>query len=163
MTDTQPPGPYVQQKLTREQAVAYLERISLSPDLINAPASLDLLTTITLAQLEQIPKDTSPLHVSEEQWKGPADTPIKLSSNSPGMPLGTASLDRIVKEHKVSLSCHFRLLSHGQLGAQDQRERSPSAHCIHSATPSIGRLLLLHQRHHGGLPSSIRVQGLGDD
>ncbi|KAF7297410.1 Peptidase-S9 domain-containing protein [Mycena indigotica] len=91
--------PFVQSTLTRVEAQAYLQRIKLSPTLLDTPLSLELLSQILLAQLEEIPKDTGPLHVPEEQWAGPP-TPIQLGTSFSNMPLGVASLHRIVEETK---------------------------------------------------------------
>ncbi|KAJ6615460.1 hypothetical protein B0H10DRAFT_1801372 [Mycena sp. CBHHK59/15] len=94
-----PPDPFAQPKLSRPEAAAYLERIKLPPTLLDSPPSLDLLSALFLSNLEQIPKDTTPLHVPEEQWAG-SSTPIKLSSAFTNMPLGVSAFDRIVHENK---------------------------------------------------------------
>ncbi|KAJ7499872.1 arylamine N-acetyltransferase 1 [Mycena latifolia] len=94
-----PSDPYAISTLNRTEAGAYLERIQLPSTLLDSPPSLPLLTTLFLAHLEQIPKDTTPLHVPEEQWHGPS-TPIKLSSAFTNMPVGASAFDRIVHEHK---------------------------------------------------------------
>lgn len=94
-----PADPYAQAKLNRVDAGAYLERIKLPATLLDSPPSLSLLSTLFLSHLEEIPKDTSPLHVPEEQWDGPS-TPIKLSSAFTNMPLGASAFDRIVHENK---------------------------------------------------------------
>ncbi|KAJ7672256.1 arylamine N-acetyltransferase 1 [Mycena polygramma] len=94
-----PAEPYAQAKLNRTEATAYLERIKLPSNLVDSPPSLSLLSTLFLAHLEQIPKDTSPLHVPEGQWNG-ASTPIKLGSAFTNMPLGASAFDRIVHENK---------------------------------------------------------------
>lgn len=93
-----PLDPYLQHVLTPSQAELYLARINLPPSLLNEPPSLELLSKLLLAQLENIPKDTSPLHVPEEQWNIPG--PIKLSSAFTGMPEGTNAFERIVKQRK---------------------------------------------------------------
>ncbi|KAJ7674317.1 hypothetical protein B0H17DRAFT_1208118 [Mycena rosella] len=61
--------------------------------------SLSLLSTLLLSHWEEIPKDTTPLHVPEKQWNGPS-TPIKLGSAFTDMPLGASSFDRIIHENK---------------------------------------------------------------
>ncbi|KAK7053740.1 peptidase-S9 domain-containing protein, partial [Favolaschia claudopus] len=94
-----PPDPYVQAKLTRTEAEAYLQRLRLPSSLLDSAPSLSLLSTLFLSHLEWIPKDTSPLHVPEAQWKGPS-TPIKLSSAFTNMPLGASAYDRIIHESK---------------------------------------------------------------
>ncbi|KAJ7165648.1 arylamine N-acetyltransferase 1 [Mycena crocata] len=91
--------PYAQAKLSKGEAGLYLERIKLPSTLLDSPPSLSLLSTLFLSHLEQIPKDTSPLHVPEAQWHGPS-TPIKLSSALTNMPLGASAFDRIVHESK---------------------------------------------------------------
>ena len=58
-----PQNPYSTSAITREAAHAYLERIRLPPTLLDSPPTLDLLGRLFLAQLENIPKDTSSLHV----------------------------------------------------------------------------------------------------
>ncbi|KAJ6473154.1 arylamine N-acetyltransferase 1 [Mycena sanguinolenta] len=94
-----PLDPYAQPKLNRAEAGAYLERIKLPSTLLDSQPSLSLLSTLFLSHLEQIPKDTSPLHVPEAQWNGPS-TPIKLGSAFTNMPLGASAFDRIVHETK---------------------------------------------------------------
>ncbi|KAJ7039393.1 arylamine N-acetyltransferase 1 [Mycena alexandri] len=94
-----PLDPYAAAKLNKANAGAYLERIKLSSTLLDSPPSLSLLSTLLLAHLEQIPKDTSPLHVPEAQWNGPS-TPIKLGTAFTNMPLGISSFDRIVHDNK---------------------------------------------------------------
>ncbi|KAJ7196940.1 arylamine N-acetyltransferase 1 [Mycena pura] len=94
-----PIDPFAQAKLNRAEADAYLQRIRLPSSLLDSPPSLELLSRLLLSQLEEIPKDTGPLHVPEEQWHGPS-TPIRMSSAFTNMPLGMASLDRIVRDNK---------------------------------------------------------------
>ncbi|KAJ7124502.1 arylamine N-acetyltransferase 1 [Mycena epipterygia] len=94
-----PPDPYAEAKLNKTEAGAYLERIKLPLTLLDSPPSLSLLSTLFLSHLEHIPKDTTPLHVPEEQWRGPS-TPIKLGSAFTNMPLGASAFDRIVHENK---------------------------------------------------------------
>ncbi|KAJ7618513.1 arylamine N-acetyltransferase 1 [Roridomyces roridus] len=97
---TYPPDAFAQTTLNRQDAAAYLDRINLPASLLDSPPSLELLSTVFLAHLEQIPKDTSPLHVPESQWSGPS-TPVNLGSAlADGMPLGSRAFDRIVHEHK---------------------------------------------------------------
>ncbi|KAF7293202.1 Peptidase-S9 domain-containing protein [Mycena chlorophos] len=93
------PDAFVQSVLPKTQAQAYLERIKLSATLIDTPPSLDLLSTILLAQLEQVPKDTGPLHVPENQWTD-ASASIILGSSFTNMPLGIAAGNRIITENK---------------------------------------------------------------
>ncbi|GAA5993162.1 hypothetical protein JCM5350_005390 [Sporobolomyces pararoseus] len=95
-----PLDPYQQLVLTRDQVSLYLERIKLPLSTIEETPSLSLLSQLLLSQLEQIPKDTSPLHVSEAQWNGPSSTAIKLSTAFTNMPEGVSAFDRIVKEKK---------------------------------------------------------------
>ncbi|GAA5999385.1 uncharacterized protein JCM10292_001252 [Rhodotorula paludigena] len=91
--------PYAQARLTKEQVELYLERIALPKDLVHSPPSLDLLKTLMVSHLEHVAKDTSPLHVPEEQWDGPS-TPIKLSSAFTNMPESTGAFDRVVQQRK---------------------------------------------------------------
>jgi len=67
-------------KLTSAQAAAYLARLQLPAELASARPSLALLTQIFTAQNEQVPKDTSSLHVSPADWAGPSK-PIVLGSH----------------------------------------------------------------------------------
>ncbi|BGP46300.1 hypothetical protein JCM10450v2_002142 [Rhodotorula kratochvilovae] len=94
-----PADPWVQQTLTREQTEQYLSRIHLPRALVDAPPSLDLLHKIQVSHLETVIKDTSPLHVPEEQWKGPS-TPIVLGSALCTMPESKGAFDRIVLQKK---------------------------------------------------------------
>ncbi|KAF7331108.1 Peptidase-S9 domain-containing protein [Mycena venus] len=94
-----PADPYAISTQTRAEAGAYLERLKLPSTLLDSPPSLSLLSTLFLSHLEQIPKDTSPLHVPEAQWNGPS-TPIKLGSAFTNMPVGVSAFDRIVHENK---------------------------------------------------------------
>ncbi|KAM0754787.1 arylamine N-acetyltransferase 1 [Meredithblackwellia eburnea MCA 4105] len=96
---TYPQNPFSTSALTRDEAAAYLDRIKLPHSLLDSPASLELLAQLFLAQLENIPKDTSPLHAPSVQWDGPS-SPIVLGSSFTGMPVGLNSQDRIVKQGK---------------------------------------------------------------
>lgn len=94
-----PADPFAVSRLSRTEATAYLERIQLPSSLLDSPPSLSLLSKLFLSHLEQIPKDTSPLHVPEGQWRDPS-TPIKLGSAFTNMPLGASAFDRIIHENK---------------------------------------------------------------
>ncbi|GAA6020037.1 hypothetical protein JCM11491_004906 [Sporobolomyces phaffii] len=94
-----PLDPYEQQVLTREQASLYLDRIGLAQSAMNEPPSLSLLSRLLLAQVEQVPLDTSALHVTESQWTAPPSR-IKLSSALADMPEGLASFDRVVHRRR---------------------------------------------------------------
>ncbi|KAJ7213253.1 arylamine N-acetyltransferase 1 [Mycena rebaudengoi] len=94
-----PRDPFVQAKLSKTDAAAYLARLKLSSTLLDSSPSLSLLSTVFLSHLEQVPKDTSPLHVPEGQWTGPS-TPIKLGSAFSNMPEGVSAFDRIVHDNK---------------------------------------------------------------
>lgn len=94
-----PLDPYAQDVLTSAQTALYLTRINLPTSLLGESPSLELLSKLLLAQLENIPKDTSPLHVPEEQWDTPGTT-IKLSSSFTGMPEGIKAFERIVTQKK---------------------------------------------------------------
>lgn len=84
--------------LSQSDAEAYLRRLKLDPVLVQQSASLELLSTILLAHHEQVPKDTSPLHVPESHWTG--SYPIVLGSSFQQMPLGSLAFSRIVDENK---------------------------------------------------------------
>ncbi|TNY21742.1 arylamine N-acetyltransferase 1 [Rhodotorula diobovata] len=101
MADPWPVDPWAQATLSQEQVEQYLDRIALPRTLAaDEPPSLDLLRRVMVAHLEQVAKDTSPLHVPEEQWDGPSDTPIKLSSAFTNMPESTSAFDRVVVQRK---------------------------------------------------------------
>ncbi|KAI5477185.1 hypothetical protein MNV49_006629 [Pseudohyphozyma bogoriensis] len=72
--------------LSPDVAAAYLLRIALPPALLDDPPSLELLSKLTLAHYEEVPKDTSPLHVKPEEWS--KKQRIVLGSNFAGMPIG---------------------------------------------------------------------------
>lgn len=84
--------------LTPSLAASYLERLLLSPTLLSSPPTLSLLSTVLLAHHEQVPKDTSPLHVPESDWQSP--TPIILGSSFGGMPVGVDAYEGIVRKHR---------------------------------------------------------------
>ncbi|KAJ7260581.1 arylamine N-acetyltransferase 1 [Mycena rebaudengoi] len=94
-----PLDPFAQQKLSKTEVAAYLERLKLSSALLESPPSLSLLSTVFLSHLEEIPKDTSPLHVPEERWSGPS-IPIKMGSAFTNMPEGASAFNRMVHENK---------------------------------------------------------------
>ncbi|GAA5971583.1 hypothetical protein JCM11641_000650 [Rhodosporidiobolus odoratus] len=99
MSDGVPLDPFVATTLSREDAKAYLDRLSLPRSTLDEKPSAQLLQLLMQTQLEQIPKDTSPLHVPEEQWKGP-NTSIKLSSAFTNMPESAGAFDRIIRRRK---------------------------------------------------------------
>lgn len=99
MSDGWPLDPWVQQKLSQEQTEQYLDRLALPRTLVDEAPSFDLLTRVLVSHLEQVPKDTTPLHVPEEQWDGPS-TPIRLSSAFTNMPESTGAFDRVVLQRK---------------------------------------------------------------
>lgn len=86
--------------LSQEDAKAYLTRIALPSSLLESPPSLDLLTQVHVAHHEQVPKDTTPLHISENTWSQPSTPIVQLGSYPDGMPLGAAAFDRIVNKHR---------------------------------------------------------------
>ncbi|GAA6020047.1 hypothetical protein JCM11491_004909 [Sporobolomyces phaffii] len=99
MDDGIPLDPFHQAVLTPEQTSLYLERIQLAQSTAAERPSLALLSKLLLAQLEHIPKDTSPLHVAEPEWRaGPSA--IKLGTAFTNMPEGVSAFDRIVRERK---------------------------------------------------------------
>ncbi|GAA6060951.1 hypothetical protein JCM10212_006533 [Sporobolomyces blumeae] len=91
--------PFHQALLSPSQAIDYLDRISLPRSLIDERPSFELLSRLLLAQLEQIPKDTTPLHVAEAQWASPPSV-IKLSTAYTNMPESTSAFDRVIKQRK---------------------------------------------------------------
>ncbi|BGP14128.1 hypothetical protein JCM10213_002426 [Rhodosporidiobolus nylandii] len=99
MSDGIPPDPFVATALSREDAEVYVNRIKLPRSVLDEGPSAGLLQHVMQSQLEQVAKDTSPLHVPEEQWKG-SNTPIKLSSALSAMPESISSFDRIVRQRK---------------------------------------------------------------
>ncbi|GAA5900594.1 uncharacterized protein JCM6883_002892 [Sporobolomyces salmoneus] len=95
-----PADPFKQNVLTTQQAELYLSRINLTPPTLSEPPSLELLSKLLLAQLENIPKDTSTLHVPESQWNSADSTDIKLSEALGKMPEGVDAFERIVVDRK---------------------------------------------------------------
>ncbi|BGP23037.1 arylamine N-acetyltransferase [Rhodotorula toruloides] len=96
MSDGIPLDPWQQITLSRPRVEAYLKRIQLPLSTLDEKPSLPLLAKLMQSQLENIPKDTTPMHV--EEWDGPSK-PIKLSSVL-RMPEGVEAFDRIVTENK---------------------------------------------------------------
>ena len=114
-----PQNPFSVATVTRDKAASYLTRIKLPHTLLDAPPTLELLSQLFLAQLENVPKDTSALHAPaadvraasrsspavrklthpELQWDGPS-VPIVLGSSFTGMPVGAAASDLIVKKSR---------------------------------------------------------------
>lgn len=76
--------------------MAYLARIDLPTTLASAPASLDLLSTLLMAHLTNIPYDTTALHLPSSEWSS-GNTPVRLSSGD-GMPLGKPNFDRVIRK-----------------------------------------------------------------
>jgi len=102
-----PLDPYIQLTLDPQQVLQYVERIQLPPSTLDEPPSFELLSKLLLAQLENIPLDTSPLHVPEADWE--VSKPIKLSSSFTGMPEGISAFERIITEKKGAF-CFCELL-----------------------------------------------------
>lgn len=101
MADPIPRDPWAQVALTRDQALEYLDRIGLPAATLSEPPSFDLLARLLQSQLEAIPIDTTPMHVSESLWDSQDPTaPIELSSALLDMPEGTDAFDRIVRQRK---------------------------------------------------------------
>ncbi|GAA6037051.1 hypothetical protein JCM8097_005526 [Rhodosporidiobolus ruineniae] len=99
-SDGIPLDPFVATAMSRDNALLYLDRIALPASTLDEKPSEELLRRLMVSQLENIAKDTGPMHVPEEQWEGP-NTPIKLSSNLVGgMPESVGSFDRIVRQKK---------------------------------------------------------------
>lgn len=124
MADPWPVDPWAQATLSQEQVEQYLDRIALPRTLAaDEPPSLDLLRRVMVAHLEQVAKDTSPLHVPEEQWDGPSDTPIKLSSAFTNMPESTSAFDRVVVQRKGAFC-----FACGPLSASSRTRSQAAAH-----------------------------------
>lgn len=102
MADLIPKDPWVQVQLDREQTLAYRERIGLPPTTLSEEPSHALLAQLLQSQLENIPKDTTPMHVAEQLWSDEANDaqPIRLSSALDNMPEGTHAFDRVVRQKK---------------------------------------------------------------
>jgi len=126
MADGWPLDPWVQHKLSHEQTEQYLDRLALPRTLVDEPPSLDLLTRVLVSHLEQVAKDTSPLHVPEEQWDGPS-TPIRLSSAFTNMPESTGSFDRVVLQRKGAF-CFACVPSHSYQRSHKDRVELTQAH-----------------------------------
>ncbi|KZP31081.1 arylamine N-acetyltransferase 1 [Athelia psychrophila] len=94
-----PPNPFCEDAFTRDQATDYLIRLHLPASLLASLPSLSLLTVLFTAQNEQVPKDTTPLHVPPDQWNAAPSTPITLSSALGKMPVGVEARERIVGDH----------------------------------------------------------------
>ena len=94
-----PQNPFAETGLERDQALAYLARIRLPASTLDEPASLDLLAKVFTAQVEHVPKDTSPLHVAN--WDAELDADVVLSSElETGMPCGVLAHDLIVHKNR---------------------------------------------------------------
>lgn len=99
-SESYPFNHFSHEALTRPQAAAYLARLHLPPTLLNSKASYELLDEIFLAQLERVPKDSSPLHVPQKDWEGDPAKDIVLGSSFAGMPVGSKAFERIVTRRK---------------------------------------------------------------
>ncbi|KAJ7818194.1 arylamine N-acetyltransferase 1 [Mycena olivaceomarginata] len=84
--------------LKPDQIAAYLARIELPTSLAASAPSLELLSEVYQAHHENVPKDTTIMHVPKAAWKG-ASEPIVLQSGLYSMPLRTAAFERIVNHH----------------------------------------------------------------
>ncbi|KAM0792583.1 hypothetical protein ACM66B_005244 [Microbotryomycetes sp. NB124-2] len=94
-----PPNPFTDASLTREAVEQYLERINVDASRIGQPPSLELLAELQLKHLETVPKDTTSLHVKEDEWK--ESRAITMASAWGGMPQpGDAAFERIVTQHR---------------------------------------------------------------
>ncbi|KAI5476222.1 hypothetical protein MNV49_007984 [Pseudohyphozyma bogoriensis] len=81
-------------KLSKEQAVRYLNRIGLDASLVDATPSLELLNAIHFASLQKIPFESSMLHLPADVATLPPDTPIKLGGGDT-IYLGEPTFERI--------------------------------------------------------------------
>ncbi|GAA5941831.1 uncharacterized protein JCM15063_000791 [Sporobolomyces koalae] len=98
-----PLDPYHRSVLTESQQLEYLDRLNLARSLSSSRPSLELLSQLLLSQLEEIAKDTTPLHVPEREWNetlNEVDNVIRLSRAFTGMPEGVGAFDRIVRQRK---------------------------------------------------------------
>ncbi|KAJ7741492.1 arylamine N-acetyltransferase 1 [Mycena olivaceomarginata] len=84
--------------LKPDQIAAYLARIELPTSLAASAPSLELLSEVYQAHPENVPKDTTIMHVPKAAWKG-ASEPIVLQSGLYSMPLRTAAFERIVNHY----------------------------------------------------------------
>ncbi|GAA5875628.1 hypothetical protein JCM8547_000892 [Rhodosporidiobolus lusitaniae] len=97
--DSIPLDPFAATALSRDDAEAYTDRLQLPRSVLNEQPSCDLLKRVMVAQLEEIPKETSPLHVPEADWEGP-NKPIVLGSCHSKMPESLLSFDRTIRQCK---------------------------------------------------------------
>ncbi|KAM0749611.1 arylamine N-acetyltransferase 1 [Meredithblackwellia eburnea MCA 4105] len=95
MSSSYPQNPFPTLSYSKSETESYLRRLLLPDSLLSSPPTLFLLTSLYHAQNEQIPKDTTPLHVSS--WSVPDETPITLSSGLGSMPVGKDAIGRIVR------------------------------------------------------------------
>lgn len=98
-----PPNPFTDAALSSEQASAYLQRIGIDPAPLLHPSprapSFELLSLLQLKHLESVPKDTTSLHVREDEWREAGK--ICMASAWNGMPQpGDAAYERIVTQHR---------------------------------------------------------------
>lgn len=121
-----PQNPYSDTPLSRDQALAYLARIRLPASTLDEPASFDLLSKVFTAQVEHVPKDTSPLHVAN--WDAPADEEVVLSSElEGGMPCGVLAHDLIVGRNRGAFCFSVNGESHALIPASPRaRAARPS-------------------------------------
>ncbi|KAK4058616.1 hypothetical protein OIO90_000060 [Microbotryomycetes sp. JL221] len=94
-----PPNPFSDAALTPDALKQYLQRINVDLERIGQPPSLALLSELQLKHLESVPKDTTSLHVKQQEWN--ESKAISMASNWGGMPQpGDAAFDRIVRQHQ---------------------------------------------------------------
>ncbi|KAK4053166.1 hypothetical protein OIV83_001901 [Microbotryomycetes sp. JL201] len=94
-----PPNPFTDAALSDEAVRQYLARIKVDLEWIRRPPSLELLAELQLKHLENVPKDTTSLHVKEDEWNG--SRAITMASAWGGMPQpGDAAFERIVTQHR---------------------------------------------------------------
>ncbi|MBZ6370428.1 MAG: arylamine N-acetyltransferase [Microbacterium hominis] len=74
----------------------YLERIHLGKQVASEPPSYDLLSKLSVAHHLAVPFDTSALHVPLEAWAERDGRQLGVKEG-PGVELGKANFDRIVK------------------------------------------------------------------
>jgi hypothetical protein len=73
---------YSDHAMSSSDVALYLRRLELPQSVISNKPSLSQLSTVLLAHHEQIPKDTSPLHIPEADWKGDPDADIVLGEST---------------------------------------------------------------------------------
>ncbi|KAM0755276.1 cysteine proteinase [Meredithblackwellia eburnea MCA 4105] len=89
-------------KLSRVDALLYLERIQLGPETLQERPSLELLTRLQQAHLLHVPFESTLLHLPINISSTSPSTPLSISGApiETTVPLGPAAFDRVVRERK---------------------------------------------------------------